>query len=65
MQCGKCLKYIPIVDSHENMNLLFTIKLQELKDNFELNFGEVTELREANEIQSKNPADIKFRKRSS
>lgn len=58
----KCLKYIPVVDSNENMNLLFTINLYELKYNFQLNFGMVTQLRESNEIQPINPKYIQFRK---
>ena len=33
------LKYLPVVDSHENMNLLFMIELEQLKRKCEYYFG--------------------------
>jgi len=57
------LKYIPVVDDHENMNLLFTVKLQDLKDNFEMNFGELTSATSYIDIRAKAPSDIVFKRR--
>ena len=40
------LRYVPVVDSNEKMNLLFLIKLSELKEQIEEYIGPVDDLKE-------------------